>query len=146
MINKNYKFYLAFENSNCHQYITEKLFKNALGLNEPDFLVVPIVMGARKEEYDKFAPPNSFIHVDDFKSAKDLAEYLRLLANNDALYYDYFRWKNLGFFIDTKFMCRICAMLHNSLISSKRKTYPAISEWWNKFRLNNKSLVEDCDT
>ena len=30
MLQKHYKFYLAFENSNCHQYVTEKLFDTAL--------------------------------------------------------------------------------------------------------------------
>ena len=30
MLKNKYKFYLAFENSNCQYYITEKLFINAL--------------------------------------------------------------------------------------------------------------------
>ena len=30
MLKKDYKFYLAFENSNCQYYITEKFFRNAL--------------------------------------------------------------------------------------------------------------------
>ena len=29
-LGEQYKFYLAFENSNCRQYITEKFFTNAL--------------------------------------------------------------------------------------------------------------------
>lgn len=39
MLDRDYKFYLAFENSNCKDYITEKLFINGLSRN-----IVPIVV------------------------------------------------------------------------------------------------------
>ena len=55
--------------------------------------LVPIVMGARREEYAAVAPPHSFIHVDDFDSPSQLAEYLHLLDNNQHLYNRYFLWK-----------------------------------------------------
>jgi len=41
MLNREYKFYLAFENSNCKDYITEKFFVNGLGND-----ILPIAMGA----------------------------------------------------------------------------------------------------
>lgn len=44
VLDHDYKFYLAFENSNCKDYITEKFFVNALGRN-----ILPIVMGGRPE-------------------------------------------------------------------------------------------------
>lgn len=31
MLNRDYKFYLSFENSNCEHYVTEKFFENGLG-------------------------------------------------------------------------------------------------------------------
>lgn len=31
MLNRDYRYYLAFENSNCREYITEKFFVNGLG-------------------------------------------------------------------------------------------------------------------
>lgn len=51
ILESDYKFYLAFENSNCRDYITEKLFVNGLGHD-----VLPIVMGGRPDDYQKSAP------------------------------------------------------------------------------------------
>lgn len=138
LINKNYKFYLSFENSNHRQYITEKLYLNAYGHNDLNHLLVPIVMGAPKSDYEQLAPPASYIHVDDFGSPKELADYLKLLDADDATYYSYFRWKTLGRFIDTKFICRVCAMLHESHSSGKSKFYSSIKDWWTEETNENK--------
>ncbi|KAL1470691.1 hypothetical protein MTO96_024107 [Rhipicephalus appendiculatus] len=122
LLDRDYKFYLAFENSNCKDYITEKFFVNGLGRD-----VVPIVMGARPLDYVRASPARSFIHVEDFPSVKALAEYLHLLDRNDTLYNEYLRWKGSGEFINTYFWCRLCAMLHAPPLP---KVYPDIGAWW----------------
>lgn len=139
MLNKEYKFYLSFENSNCRHYITEKLFINAYGYNQPDYLLVPIVMGSPQTDYELIAPPKSFIHVDQFKSAQELAKYLLYLDLNDPDYYAYFYWKTMGNFIDTKFFCRICALLHEAAITGKTKSYSNIKSWWNHYPFQNQT-------
>ena len=55
--------------------------------------LVPIVMGARPEDYEKSAPYKSYIHVDDFDTPKELADYLRELDQDDEKYNEYFKWK-----------------------------------------------------
>ncbi len=55
--------------------------------------VIPIVMGARTEDYAKVAPYHSYIHVDEFESPRHLAEYLHKLDKDDELYNSYFRYQ-----------------------------------------------------
>ncbi|VDO08582.1 unnamed protein product [Rodentolepis nana] len=90
-LSRNYKFYLSFENSNCRQYITEKVQRNALSNG-----MVPIVLGAYKEDYENVLPPHSYINVDDFDSIQELAEYLQFLDKNDTAYAQYFAWTKHG--------------------------------------------------
>lgn len=126
MLNADYKFYLAFENSNCKDYITEKFYVNGLGHD-----VLPIVMGARPQDYEIRAPYKSYIHVDDFSGPEALAEYLHKIDNDDELYNEYFQWKGTGEFVNTKFFCRLCTMLHDDKVREEEKSYyKDINEWW----------------
>ncbi|KPP57091.1 alpha-(1,3)-fucosyltransferase 4-like [Scleropages formosus] len=83
-----YKFYLAWENSQHTDYITEKLWHNALQSS-----AVPVVLGPPRSNYEKFLPADAFIHVDDFSGPAQLAAYLRFLARNPRSYLRYFAWK-----------------------------------------------------
>ncbi|XP_068106802.1 3-galactosyl-N-acetylglucosaminide 4-alpha-L-fucosyltransferase FUT3-like [Hyperolius riggenbachi] len=85
-----YKFYLAFENSIYKDYITEKLWSNAF-----DSWAVPVVLGTSRKNYERFLPGDAFIHVDDFPSAKDLADYLFELDKDDEKYNKYFNWRSM---------------------------------------------------
>lgn len=90
--------------------------------------VLPVVMGGRREDYERMAPRRSYLHVDDYESPKQLAEYLKQLDANDDLYNEYFRWKGTGEFIDTKFFCRLCALLHDD--DAPTKHYRDLDRWW----------------
>jgi hypothetical protein len=81
-----YRFYLAFENSNCNGYVSEKFWRAIVSG------AVPIVLGA--PDIDNYAPTNhSIIKASDFASAKDLAEYINKLHNDDNLYKEYLSYK-----------------------------------------------------
>ena len=110
----NYKFYLAFENSRCTEYVTEKLYKiiNFETLDNPP---VPIVMGPKKGWYEKNLPPMSFIHVDDFSSPEELAYYLDHLNSNNNSYLKFLNWRqNHERVCEPKVNCKLCEYLLNN--------------------------------
>ena len=86
-------------------------------------------MGASRADYERAVPKNSFIHVDDFDSIRDLALYLRVLSTNTTLYNSYFKWKSAFSYLNTKFYCRLCAMLHDN--THPPTWYKNINQWWN---------------
>ena len=84
-----YKFYVAFENSVCNGYITEKPW---IGFAQD---AVPLVAGGGSEAYRSHLPPYSYIDVEQFKNVESVAAYLEVLDNNDTLYREYFAWRSL---------------------------------------------------
>ncbi|XP_041667583.1 alpha-(1,3)-fucosyltransferase 7 isoform X2 [Cheilinus undulatus] len=123
-------FYLSFENSFSKDYITEKLWRNAYQGG-----TVPVVMGPPLDDYKAVAPPNSFIHVDEFDSVKDLGKYLQGLAENKKRYNEYFNWKSkwkVKLYTDWRErLCKICSQ-YNSL--SQHKVYSDLETWVKAFR------------
>ena len=103
---KNYMFYLAFENSYCKDYYTEKI-TGPLRRG-----MVPIVMGAAN--YSRLLPPHSFIDANDF-SPRQLAKKLLYLQKHTEEYMEYLQWKQdykmLGGLRKQGF-CRLCEILH----------------------------------
>ncbi len=120
----NYKFYFAAENSLCPDYVTEKFYR-ALKNG-----IIPIVYGGA--DYTQYAPPHSYIHVADFRSPKELTDYLHLLASNEALYNKYFDWKKDWEMINNPLngWCDLCAKLNDPESSKETKSYENISKWW----------------
>lgn len=143
-----YKFYLSFENSNCDSYISEKYFK----IYYPDTIfsndLIPVVRGAKKEDYLKRAPSNhSFVFAGDFPTAKSLADYLVYLDRNETAYLEYLAWKNVLIEKirqkDTKEWfkpvylwpaCELCEKLHDETFMNGQNPVINISEMFNPFR------------
>ena len=96
-----YPFYLAFENSLCRDYITEKLWK----VLTDDFLTIPVVLGGiSTAEYESIAPPNSYIHVKNFTSPQRLAEHLKYIASNAEAFNYYHQWRNSYTLVSREFV------------------------------------------
>ena len=126
---EEYYFYLAFENTLCKDYVTEKFF-DALSQN-----IVPVVFGGAN--YSDFAPPHSFIDIQDFQTVEEVGEYLNHLIQHPAEYLEYFWWKQYYEVrdlsdakedrISPNFPCALCSYLHKT---EKEKVYHDLREWW----------------
>ena len=158
LINK-YKFYLAFENSLCDDYITEKFWKFYTKSMIFTTNIVPIVKGAKRHQYEQLIMNNSnrsIIFADDFKSPKSLANYLNSLDSNFNDYLKYYEWKfdlfkelnsknivSLNNNNNNKYdeiiqsdvqspFCYLCSMLHNeTYMNSKTNKVWKLSEWFS---------------
>lgn len=124
-----HKFYLAFENSLCDGYITEK----AMRAYEKG--MVPVVMGgASKEDYVRLGlPADSFIHVSDFASPALLAAHLQELDRDDAKYRAYFAWRGRSQIVSGEAawkpaLCDLCRDLHDGTL--KTSTEAEVQQWW----------------
>ncbi|KAI9305974.1 hypothetical protein BJ944DRAFT_160744 [Cunninghamella echinulata] len=81
-----YKFYLAVENSNCEDYVTEKLADTL------KYSAVPIIDGPAS--YDGYLPnKRAAIRMDAYPDPRDLAKYIKFLDENDDAYLAYFQYR-----------------------------------------------------
>lgn len=127
MIAKTYRFYLAFENSLCTDYITEKVYKVMTS-----FIIPVIFSGA---QISKFLPKKSFIDANAFKTAEELANFLKQLSQNPIEYVKYFWWRKkykiterTGIFNP----CKVCQKLSEPNLWSKQQVYLNLGDWYKK--------------
>ena len=123
-LEKNYKFYLSFENSVCVDYVTEKFF------NVLKYQVLPVTYSGA--DFTEIAPPHSYINTLDFDSVSDLSKYLLKVDKDDELYASYFWWKEFYEVRNTKTdlsqsFCDLCKALHSPLPD---KIYSDLTKWW----------------
>ncbi|XP_019957928.2 alpha-(1,3)-fucosyltransferase 7 [Paralichthys olivaceus] len=120
-------FYLSFENSEAKDYISEKFWRNAFQAG-----AIPVVLGPSRETYEALAPPQSFIHVADFRSTADLAAYLKYVAQDRQIYEGYFQWHHthrIKTYTDWRErLCQICVK-YPSLPANR--VYQDLESWVN---------------
>ena len=81
---KKYKFVIAIENSNCLDYVTEKLVKAVASG------AIPIVASRNgRPDHRRYMPDHSFINVFDYPSVSALAADLKRIGSNKTLYESY---------------------------------------------------------
>ncbi|CAF3334161.1 unnamed protein product [Rotaria socialis] len=121
------KFYLAFESQSCTDYITEKFWRTlSVG-------AIPIVSGPEQKSFARVAPPNSFVHVDDYASDKELSVALNLIATNRTLYGKYHAWRRYydAYYqakdVDPYRFCELCYRLNTN---KQRIWYENINDWF----------------
>ncbi|KAM3964387.1 4-galactosyl-N-acetylglucosaminide 3-alpha-L-fucosyltransferase 9 [Aphomia sociella] len=110
-----YLFYLTFENSFCRQYISEKIFQNAYAKG-----AIPVIMGPSAEDCERLLPPNSYLHIDNFDSPKDLAKEMIKISENNETILAFHQWRNNfkvvnehGYFGSKSYhFCRVCEALN----------------------------------
>ncbi|KAL4223057.1 Alpha-(1 3)-fucosyltransferase 7 [Mactra antiquata] len=98
-ITKSYKFYLGLENSQCKDYVTEKYWSTL------EREQIPIVNWDYNNIDESIPIPGSFVSINDFKSLKELAEYVEKVNNDETLYNSYFNWKKK---YKITYMCNAC--------------------------------------
>ncbi|XP_034938745.1 alpha-(1,3)-fucosyltransferase C-like [Chelonus insularis] len=133
LLEKDYFFYLSFENTLCNDYVTEKFFFPM------QKYVIPVVYGGA--EYSKFAPPHSYINIKDFNNVRELAKFMLKLSKNEVEYASYFWWKKFYTIEDTreKALCDLCEILHD--ISMPRKSVDDFEKYYNSGECINGNIT-----
>ncbi|XP_045114206.1 alpha-(1,3)-fucosyltransferase C-like [Portunus trituberculatus] len=129
ILRPTYKFYLAFENNLCEDYITEKTW---LPLH---YGLVPVVFGGAR--YSDILPPFSYVDA-THRTPLQLANHLSSIARSPELYGRYHLWRKYWEVLPWPPLCEICLKLH-SLASelhrsgedvAQRQNYPDLRGWW----------------
>ncbi len=106
---------MAFESTTLRiDYITEKFWRSL------SYGVIPIVLGPKRQDYERVAPPNSFIYAKDYNDPQTLAKHLYDVSTNPNEYEKYHRWRItyetrfLGQDVEPVHFCELCYKLNTN--------------------------------
>ena len=127
ILNKTYRYYLAFENDLCDDYVTEKFYENY----EYDLLMVSRA-GHPSRRPVEYIDKNAYIDTKDFKNPHELGKYLQNLSKNVTRYAEMLAAKDKygvvtyqELFLES--VCNICERLNN--LRKYKFVYEDVSKW-----------------
>ncbi|XP_005100289.2 alpha-(1,3)-fucosyltransferase C isoform X2 [Aplysia californica] len=125
MLSNKYKFYLAFENSLCRDYVTEKFFNLYNNVN-----VIPVVRGGA--DYDSLFPVGTFINAAHFDSPELLGKYLRELGRDKEKYLAILKRKDRYRALSGgDFQCDLCEAAYTH---TPKSIYKNIGQWMSPLK------------
>ena len=126
---------IAIENSNCEDYVTEKLV-HAVASGS-----IPIVAGRdNKPDYLKFMPKGSYINIYDYKSVDELATHLNSIASNKTLYEQFIKFKRNHDYKRTDFV----GMPLENIIKTAKTIIDPNETFFSELIAKEKSLNKIC--
>nr|CDJ84058.1 Glycosyl transferase domain containing protein [Haemonchus contortus] len=128
-----YKFYVAFENSNCVDYVTEKFYETLISR-----MSVPIVL--KRDIYINVgAPEKSFIALDDFQTIADMVSYIKEVSEDKEKYLGFHQWRTTHEAIpehnDYTGFCELCRRLQQNSLGYM--TYADVRKWHSDNQCDN---------
>ncbi|KAL4241015.1 hypothetical protein ACF0H5_001794 [Mactra antiquata] len=124
-IDITYKFVLAFENSLCADYITEKVF------TWYNFDIITVARGAYN--YTRHLPKGTYIDANDFATPEELGEFLNYVGSNREVYTSYLKLKDQYKAITEiphaqLAYCTLCYRINN--LHKYKKSAVPLRQWW----------------
>lgn len=95
-------------------YITEKFWRSLT------YGAIPIVLDTKRRDYERVAPPNSFIYANDYRDHQALAQHLYDIVTNQTLYEKYHQWRihfetrHKGEDVEAFRFCELCYKLNTN--------------------------------
>ncbi|XP_060562751.1 glycoprotein 3-alpha-L-fucosyltransferase A-like, partial [Ruditapes philippinarum] len=110
LLNTTYRFYLAFENAFCHQYITEKFYDNF------NYDLIMLARGGSPGETKQIFPKGTFLSTDEFESVEDLANFLKHISveTYTAFLKRKSQYYSAGYlYVYQRAMCNLCERMNH---------------------------------
>ena len=126
ILNSTYRYYLAFENKLCAEYISDRFFETF------DYDILQVVRGADLSYRPVDIDPKAYISASDFRNVHALGRYLQGLSKNITEYANMLEHKdkytNIPFLpLFKQSMCDVCKRLNN--LEKYKFVYKDLYEW-----------------